>query len=95
MVLILKQTQYSVQARDEVLEQAKSLIERNDHHSSLHLLSRDICSLLDRELEMLAATELSGEFLVGLRNRMLNLFAKLVTESNDRKVIKTKSAIKK
>ena len=42
------------------------------------ITAKDVCSLLDRELEMLGATELDSEYLVGLRKRLLNSFAKLV-----------------
>eukprot|EP00956_Cyclotella_meneghiniana_P042869 scaffold249339_cov49-Cyclotella_meneghiniana.AAC.5 len=83
-----------IQARVQVLKEAKSLIERNDNYFP-PLLTKDLCSLLDRELEMLAATELGGDLLVGLRKRLLNSFAKLVTHGNDHKVTKPRFAIKK
>lgn len=61
--------------RIEVLKQARTLIEKSNDHSAL---AKDVCSLLDRELEMLGATELDSEYLVGLRKRLLNSFAKLI-----------------
>ena len=66
------------ETRIKVLQQAKNLIEKTRDHSSL---AKEVCSVLDREIEMLNI-ELGGEFLVGLRKRMLNSFAKLITQSS-------------
>ena len=68
-----------VQARIDLLQRAKVLIETLDDHSPL---AKDVRALIDRELEMLSTTELGSEMLAGLRRRMLNSFAKLVTKES-------------
>eukprot|EP00804_Cyclotella_cryptica_P014091 CCRYP_021206-RA/>CCRYP_021206-RA protein AED:0.00 eAED:0.00 QI:34/0/0.5/1/0/0/2/181/218 len=65
-------------SRIELLHRAKALIEKLCDHSSL---AKDVCSLMDRELEMLGATEMGKEFMAGLRMRMLNAFAKLAMKA--------------
>ncbi|KAL7521086.1 hypothetical protein ACHAWX_005779 [Stephanocyclus meneghinianus] len=65
-------------SRVELLHRAKALIEELGDHSSL---AKDICSLIDRESEMLHSTELGNELMAGLRKRMLNAFAKLATKT--------------
>lgn len=62
-----------------MLQRAKALIDRTGDHSSL---ASDVCLLVDRELEILNSTELGSEYLVGLRKRLLNSFAKLVTHGS-------------
>lgn len=76
--LMISQIASLAETRIKVLQQAKNLIEKTRDHSSL---AKEVCSVLDREIEMLNI-ELGGEFLVGLRKRMLNSFAKLMTQSS-------------
>jgi len=76
--LMISQIASLAETRIKVLQQAKNLIEKTRDHSSL---AKEVCSVLDREIEMLNI-ELGGEFLVGLRKRMLNSFAKLITQSS-------------
>ena len=76
-----------------MLRQAKALIEKTGDHSSL---AKDVCLLVDRELDILNSTELGSEYLVGLRKRLLNSFAKLIThESQVFKTHKPKFEVKK
>jgi hypothetical protein len=73
--------------RIELLHRAKILVDKAGDHSTL---TKDVSSLLDREIEMLNNTELGSDFLVGLRKRMLNSYAKLMTQNSSSKTNKPK-----
>jgi len=46
-------------------------------------LAKDVCGLLDRELQMLHnGTDLGPEFMDGMRKRLSNQFIKLMTRLN-------------
>ena len=68
-----------VPTRIEILGRIKGLVEKNEHCS----LARDVCTLINRELEILTrGTELSNELMEGLRLRLCNQFAKFVKKIN-------------
>lgn len=77
-ISLFASTYTQARSRVELLHRAKALIEELGDHSSL---AKDICSLIDRESEMLDSTELGNELMAGLRKRMLNAFAKLATKT--------------
>lgn len=77
-ISLFASTYTQARSRVELLHRAKALIEELGDHSSL---AKDICSLIDRESEMLHSTELGNELMAGLRKRMLNAFAKLATKT--------------
>ncbi len=68
-----------------MLERIKAMVETIDHCG----LAKDVCSLLDRELQMLhRGTDLGPEFINGMIKCLSNQFTKLVmrlsSESVDR-----------
>eukprot|EP00581_Thalassiosira_minuscula_P030094 CAMPEP_0183776886 /NCGR_PEP_ID=MMETSP0739-20130205/47813_1 /TAXON_ID=385413 /ORGANISM="Thalassiosira miniscula, Strain CCMP1093" /LENGTH=289 /DNA_ID=CAMNT_0026018859 /DNA_START=444 /DNA_END=1313 /DNA_ORIENTATION=- len=68
-----------VGTRIKLLERIKAMTETIDHCG----LAKDVCSLLDRELQMLyRGTDLGPEFMDGMRNRLSNQFTKLVRRLN-------------
>mmetsp|Transcript_12665 Transcript_12665/g.26920 ORF Transcript_12665/g.26920 Transcript_12665/m.26920 type:complete len:281 (+) Transcript_12665:87-929(+) len=65
----------SVQQRIESLERAKVIVEALNQCK----LTKEVCALLDRELELLRlGTELGKEFLQGLRKRIVQVICKLM-----------------
>mmetsp|Transcript_12061 Transcript_12061/g.25936 ORF Transcript_12061/g.25936 Transcript_12061/m.25936 type:complete len:291 (+) Transcript_12061:18-890(+) len=65
--------------RIKLLENIKAMVETIDHCG----LAKDICALLDRELQMLhRGTDLGPEFMDGMRNRLSNQFTKLLVRLN-------------
>lgn len=72
---------FKVRTRIELLQRVKALVEKTDHSG----LSKDVCTLVNRELEMLTrGTELGNELLEGLRKRLSNQFAKLLSKLNSK-----------
>jgi hypothetical protein len=70
---------FLVGARIELLERIKALVETIDYRG----LAKDVCTLVNRELQMLQqGTDLGQEFMEGMRKRLSNQFTKLVTRLN-------------
>ncbi|KAL9190847.1 hypothetical protein ACHAXT_000553 [Thalassiosira profunda] len=75
----LNQKVDAVSTRIAVLERIKALVETIEPCS----ITKDVCSLVDRELQMLQkGTDLGPELLEGLRTRLSNQFTKLITRLN-------------
>lgn len=70
----------SVGARIELLERIKALVETIDYRG----LAKDVCMLVNRELQMLQqGSDLGHEFnMEGMRKRLCNQFTKLLTRLN-------------
>ena len=62
-----------------MLERIKALVETIEPCS----ITKDVCSLVERELQMLRkGTDLGPELIQGLRTRLSNQFTKLITRLN-------------